>query len=235
MKKRKIWITNRQINQLTMPKISSTQKYLDLSEIKNDCVCLKNGTLRAVLLVSSINFALKSEDEQTAVIQNYVRFLNTLDSPLQILIQSRPFNIKPYLAQLEELRKVQRNELLKAQMADYADFIKELVQLGEIMIRYFYIVVPYDPLGDKKRGFFSRMMDVFSAASVIRLKQEKFEKYRETLFRRVDNIISSLASMGLKAAPLDTQSLIEVFYNAYNPAEAETQKLPDLKELRIEE
>ena len=107
-----------------MNKISSTQKYLNISEIKNDCVSLKNGTLRAVLLVSSINFALKSEDEQTAVIQNYIRFLNTLDAPLQILIQSRPFNIKPYLSQLEELQKVQRNELLKAQMADYSDFIK---------------------------------------------------------------------------------------------------------------
>ncbi len=218
-----------------MNKISSTQKYLNISEIKNDCVSLKNGTLRAVLLVSSINFALKSEDEQTAVIQNYIRFLNTLDAPLQILIQSRPFNIKPYLSQLEELQKVQRNELLKAQMADYSDFIKELVQLGEIMIRHFYIIIPYDPLGDKRRGFFSRMLDVFSAATIIRFKQEKFEKYREVLFRRVDNVMSSLASMGLKSAPLDTQSLIELFYNVYNPAEAETQKLPDLKDLRIEE
>jgi len=79
------------------------------------------------------------------------------------------------------------------------------------------------------------MLDVFSAATIIRFKQEKFEKYREVLFRRVDNVMSSLASMGLKSAPLDTQSLIELFYNVYNPAEAETQKLPDLKDLRIEE
>ncbi len=217
-----------------MSKLPSTQKYLDISEIKNDCVFLKNGTLRAILLVSSINFALKSEDEQKAVIQSYVQFLNTLDAPLQILIQSRPFNIKPYLAYLDELRKAQRNELLKAQMADYIDFVKELVQMGEIMIRRFYLVVPYNPLGDKKRGFFSRFSDVFSATAIVKLKQEKFEKYRETLFRRVDNIVSSLGSMGLKSVPLDTQSLIELFYNIYNPAEAETQKLPDLKDLRVE-
>jgi len=217
-----------------MSKLPSTQKYLDISEIKNDCVTLKSGNLCAVLLVSSINFALKSEDEQKAVIQSYVRFLNTLDSPIQILIQSRPFNIKPYLAYLGELEKVQRNELLKAQMTDYSDFIKELVQMGEIMIRRFYIVIPYNPLGDKKRGFFARFSDIFSAGSIIKIKQEKFEKYRETLFRRVDNTISSLGSMGLKSVPLDTQSLIELFYNVYNPAEAETQKLADLKDLRVE-
>lgn len=217
-----------------MGKLPSTQKYLNISEIKNDCVSLRNGTLCAVILVSSINFALKSEDEQTAVIQSYVRFLNTLDAPLQILIQSRPFNIKPYLAYLDELRKVQRNELLKVQMADYIDFVKELVQMGEIMIRRFYLVVPYNPLGDKKRGFFSRLSDVFSASTIVKLKQERFEKYREALFRRVDNTVSGLGSMGLKSVPLDTQSLIELFYNAYNPAEAETQKLPDLKDLRVE-
>lgn len=217
-----------------MSKLPSTQKYLDISEIKNDCVSLKNSTLCAVLLVSSVNFALKSEDEQKAVIQSYVRFLNTLDAPLQILIQSRPFNIKPYLAYLDELRKAQRNELLKAQMADYTDFVKELVQMGEIMIRRFYIIIPYNPLGDKKRGFFSRISDVFSASAIVKLKEERFEKYRDTLFRRVDNIVSALGSMGLKSVPLDTQSLIELFYNIYNPAEAETQKLPDLKDLRVE-
>ena len=217
-----------------MTKLPSTQKYLDISEIKNDCVVLKVGSLCAVLLVSSINFALKSEDEQRAVIQNYVRFLNTLDATLQILIQSRPFNIKPYLAYLDELEKAQRNELLKIQMVDYSGFIRELVQMGEIMIRRFYVVVPYNPLGDKKRGFFSRVLDIFSASTMVKLKQEKFEKYRATLFRRVDNIVSSLGSMGLKSVPLDTQSLIELFYNIYNPSEAETQKLPALKDLRVE-
>ena len=217
-----------------MPKLPSTQKHLDISEIRNDCIVLKNGTLCAVLLAPSINFALKSEDEQKAVIQNYVRFLNTLSGPLQIVIQSRPFNIKPYLAHLDELRKAQRNELLKSQMADYSDFIKELVQLGEIMTRRFYIVIPYNPLGDKKRGFFSRVSSVFSAAAIIKIKKEQFDKYREALFRRVDNVMSALKSMGLKPAPLDTQSLIELFYNTYNPAEVETQKLAELKELRVE-
>jgi len=218
-----------------MGRSASTQKHLSISEIKNDCVVLKNGSLCSVVLVSSINFALKSKEEQKAVIQNYVQFLNTLENPLQILIQSRPFNIKPYLSYLDAIKKKQHNELLKSQTADYIDFIKELVDLGEIMTRRFYIVVPYSPLGDRKRSFFARMSDIFKIATIVKHKQEKFEKYRENLFRRVDSIISSLGSMGLKAVPLDTQSLIELFYNTYNPSESENQPLGDLKKLRINE
>ncbi len=215
-------------------KLPSTQKYLDISEIRNDCVVLKDGTLRAVLLASSINFALKSEDEQKAVVQAYVQFLNTIDFPLQIVIQSRPFNIKPYLTHLAELKRMQTNELLKSQMADYTDFIKELVQLGEIMSKRFYMVIPYNPLGDKKRGFIARLSGVLSAAAIVRLKREKFEKYKEALYRRVDRVVSALSSMGVKSVPLDTQSLIELFYNAYNPVGAATQKLAKLEELRVE-
>ncbi|MDD3102373.1 MAG: TraC family protein [Patescibacteria group bacterium] len=216
------------------PQFPSTQKYLNISEIRNDCVILQDGTLRAVLLVSSINFSLKSEEEQNAVIQAYVQFLNSLDFPIQIVIQSRPFNINPYLTQLEELKRTQTNDLLKAQMADYIDFTRELIQMGEIMSKRFYIVVPYNPLGDKKRSFASIMTDVLSAASVVKLKREKFEKYREILFRRMDNVLSNLSSMGIKAISLDTQSLIELFYNTYNPSSAQNQKLVEIKDLRVE-
>lgn len=220
---------------MAQQKLPTTQRYLDISEIRNDCVVLKNGTLRAVLLVSSINFGLKSEEEQKAVISAYVQFLNTLEFPAQIVIQSRKLNITPYLEDLKIRQKEQTNELLKAQMADYTDFIKELVEMGEIMSKKFYLVVPYNPMGDKKRNFFTRLSDAMSTGMVIRLKRERFEKYREQLFRRVDNVISALSSMGLKAAPLDTQSLIEIYYNIYNPAESETQKLEKVDKLRVEE
>ena len=214
--------------------IPSTQKYLDIAEIKNDCLVLKDGSLRAVLLASSINFALKSEDEQKAVIQSYARFLNTLEFPLQIVIHSRPFNIDPYVNELNILKQNQTNELLRNQTTDYRDFIKELIDLGEIMSRRFYIVVRYSPSGDKKRGFLSKISDILSAAIVVKIKREKFEAYREMLFKRADNVISGLSSMGIKASPLDTQSLIELFYNVYNPAESKNQKLIDLEKLRIE-
>ena len=138
-----------------MSNLASTQKYLDIAEIKNDCLVLKDGSLRAVLLASSINFALKSEEEQKAVIQAYSRFLNTLKFPLQIVVHSRPFNIDPYVNELNILRQNQTNELLRNQTTDYRDFIRELIDLGEIMSRRFYVVVRYSPIGDKKRGFLS--------------------------------------------------------------------------------
>jgi len=215
--------------------LPSAQKYLDISEIKNDCIVMKDGTLRAVLLVSSINFALKSEEEQKAVIQAYVQFLNTIEHPFQIVIQSRPFDISPYLAQLDQLRKAQTNELLKSQMADYIDYVKELTELGEIMSKRFYVVVPYNPAGDKQRGFFSRLSEVFSAAMVVKLKAERFTRYRESLFRRADRTISAFSSMGINAVPLDTQSLIELFYNIYNPVTSKNEKLAKVEEMRVEE
>lgn len=218
----------------TKQKRPSTQKYMDISEIRNDCVILTNGSLCGIVLASSINFALKSEDEQKGIISGYVQFLNSLDFPIQIVIHNRPFNIKPYLAQLDELRKRQTNDLLKDQMAEYSDFIKELVGMGEIMSRRFYVVVPYNPLGDTKRGFFSRISDVFSAAKVVKIKAERFEKYREILFKRIDTVTSGLGAIGVGAAPLDTQSLIEFFYTIYNPAESEMQKMAEVKNLRVQ-
>ncbi|MDD2646754.1 MAG: hypothetical protein PHV78_03110 [Patescibacteria group bacterium] len=214
--------------------ISSTQKYLDISEVRSDCIILKDGTMRAVLLVSSINFSLKSEDEQKATVSAYVQFLNTLEHPLQIIIQSRRLNIENYLVDLNTRQKEQTNNLLKAQMAEYIDFIKELVDLGEIMTKKFYVVVPYSPMGDKKLKFFSRLSSAFTAGSAIRLKRERFEAYREQLFRRVDNVSSALSSMGLRVVPLDTQSLIELLYNSYNPVESAVQKLAEINKLNIE-
>jgi hypothetical protein len=215
--------------------LPSTQRYLEISEITRDVVVLRDGTLRAVLLVSSINFGLKSEDEQRAVIQGFVQFLNSLEYPIQIVIQSRKLNIDAYLEDLNRRYREQTNELLKMQMADYMAYLKELVELGEIMSRKFYLVVPYNPMGDKARGFFARLSDVISmGAGIVKLKREKFEHYREILFRRVDNVISILNSLGLKAVPLDTQSLIELFYNTYNPSESANQKLVEVEKLNLE-
>lgn len=215
-------------------KMPSTQKYLDISEVRGDAIVLKDGTLRAVLLVSSVNFSLKSEDEQNATISAYTQFLNGLDYPLQIMIQSRKLNLGVYLHDLDTRLKEQTNELLKSQMVEYIDFVKELVDLGDIMTKKFYVVVPYNPAGDKRRGFFKRLSDIFSVGSAVRLKRERFEAYREQLFKRADNVMAALSSMGLRAVPLDTQSLIELLYNSYNPIESETQKLVEMNKLRVE-
>jgi len=212
----------------------STQQYLDITEIKENTVVMKDGTLRAVLLVSSINFALKSEDEQNAVIDSYVRFLNNLTFTLQIVIQSRELDIDNYLQYLKEKEKEQTNKLLKVQTADYVEYIKELTSLGKIMNKRFYIIVPYNPLSDVRKGFFSMIGESLKPATIIKLKERTFLKYQEMLERRIDSVIGGLESMGVAVARLDTQSLIELYYKTYNPETAKNQDLVDLGKLRVE-
>lgn len=214
-----------------------SQKFLDITEIREDLLILKDGTLRAVLLVSSINFSLKSLDEQNAIVQAYMQFLNSLDFPIQIVIQSRRMNIDNYMAQLDEQRKTIENDLLKRQINDYQDFIKQLVKLGDIMQKRFYVVVPLDPATEKgttQKGFFQRLGEIMSPTIAGKLSEKKFEKLKFDLSLRVNQIIGGLSSMSLNAVSLDTQSLIELFYTVYNPELYETQRLQDVNELQLE-
>lgn len=212
----------------------STQKHLPIAEIKDNTAILNDGSLVAVLLVSSVNFYLKSEDEQNALIAGYVQFLNSLEFPLQILIQSRKLNIEGYLSMIKEAEKKQTNELLKMQTADYREFISQLVELADIMSKYFYLIVPYAPLKAGKKSFYNRLLEVIYPASKVVLKEEKFKKHKEELNRRVELAISGLASIGLNSVLLDTQSLIELYYNFYNPITSEKERLSDLSKLNIE-
>lgn len=213
----------------------SAQHHLLIGEIKNDTVVMKDGTLRAVLLVSSINFALKNEDEQNATISAYVGFLNSLDHPLQVLIQSRKLYIKPYLDNLLEKEREQTNELLRAQIADYRSFVSELVSLSEIMSKQFYVIVPYDPRSNKQKSFWSRLSDVINPVSLVKLKGERFLKRKYDLDMRVRQVESGLSSIGLSVARLDTPALIELYYSTYNPDIALTEHLPPLEQIQVEE
>ena len=220
-------------NKLASGKISTTtQRYLDIAEIRDNVMVMKDGTMRAVLLVSSLNFSLKSEDEQNAIISSYVGFLNNLEYPLQIVVQSREFKIEPYLEDLEKKRQEQTNELLRVQTAEYLSYIKELILLGKIMNKRFYVVVTYNPLSNKQKSFFSRLAETIKPATLIRLKEEKLRRRQEALMARVDKITGGLSSMGLKSALLETQSLIELLYNTYNPDTSSNQVLSDVNKLR---
>jgi type IV secretory pathway VirB4 component len=214
---------------------ASTQQYLDIAEIKDNTVVMKDGTLRAVLMVSSINFALKSEEEQNAVIGSYVRFLNNLAFTLQIVVQSRELDIDNYLNYLKEKEKEQINKLLKIQKADYIEYIQELTSLGRIMSKRFFVVVPYDPVTDKHKGFFSSIKEALRPATIIKLKEQTFVRYQEMLDRRVDSVMGGLESMGVSVARLDTQSLIELYYKTYNPETSKNQPLVELGRLKVEE
>lgn len=212
----------------------STQQYLDIVEIKDNYVVLKDGTLRAVLLVSSINFDLKSEDEQNAIVQGYTQLLNSFEFPVQIVIQSRRLDIDKYLEKLRLVVKEQINELLKMQTSEYLEYIQELVKMADIMSKHFYVVVPYSPLSDKRKGFFSRFKETIYPTQAIKIKAKKLERYKRELFRRADFISDGLTSLGLQAVRLDTQSLIELYYNTYNPQISNQEKLAQVDKLDIE-
>ena len=225
-----------QTNKLAKPKPGpSTQRYLDIAEIRDDVVVMKDGSLRVILLVSSINFSLKSEEEQEAIVAAYVSFLNAIDYPLQIVVQSRKLNINNYLLRLNEAEKIQTNELLKLQIADYRKFVNELVELGEIMNKKFFVVVNYDPVSDKQKGFFAKLREILTPAVVVKLKTEKFLERKSALMLRVGQIQQGFSSMSLQSAQLDTQSLIELYYNVYNPDLSEMQKMVDIGKLKVEE
>jgi len=213
----------------------STLHYLDIAGIRQDTVIMKDGSLRAVILVSSINFALKNEDEQSSIVSAYVSFLNNINFPLQIVIQSRELNIENYLNNLGQKEKERTNELLKMQIKEYISYIKELISLSKIMNKRFYVVVPYNPLSDKKKGFLPRLTETFSPASLIKMKEDNFTNLRQELQRRLDNVTSGLDSIGLNTIELDTQSLIELYYNTYNPVTSVNQKIGPVDQLRLED
>ncbi len=213
----------------------STQKFLDIAEIRDDIIILRDGTIRAVLLISSINFALKGEDEQNAIIQAYIGFLNSLSFSLQIVVQSRFLNIDKYLEKLTNLEKEQTNELMRMQIVDYRNFLEDLLALGKIMTKKFYAVVPYMGIKKAKKNFRERLTDTFKPAVTVKMSKKKFAKYREELSKRVDFVAGGLGSVGLKIVQLDTQSLIELFYNTYNPEISEAQKMQDVDKLRVDE
>ncbi len=211
-----------------------SQRYLDIAEIKEDVAVMKDGTIRAVLLVSSINFALKSVDEQNAIVQAYMQFLNSLDFPIQVVIQSRRMNIDDYLRRLRESEKTQTNDLLRRQIADYRDYIKQLVDLGDIMQKKFFITVPLDPTTDRQKGFFQRLSEILSPAIAVKLSEGKFRSHKQSLMLRVNTIIGGLQAMSLNAVMLDTQSLIELFYTVYNPELFESERMVEMNKLQLE-
>jgi len=202
----------------TVKSAAPSQKFIEIQEIKNDTVVLKNGGLRTVLVASSINFELKSSDEQEALISRFQGFLNSLDFPLQILISSRKLNISPYLGGLKELALTQENELLHAQTIEYIDFIQKFVELVDIMNKSFYLVVPYNPMGTEKEGIKDKLKFIFKPRETIqKLTPEKFQEYKDQLYQRTSYIINGLSQMEIKATPLNTEQLIRLFYEFYNP------------------
>ncbi|OGN07804.1 MAG: hypothetical protein A2750_01605 [Candidatus Yanofskybacteria bacterium RIFCSPHIGHO2_01_FULL_45_42] len=197
----------------------STINLVEISDIRDGVAILKDGSLRAVVDVGAINFELRSEDEQTAIIQNFQNFLNSLDFPLQIVITSRHLDIENYLKLVESSRASLTNELLKIQAAEYGNFVKEISSLANIMDKQFYVVVPFYAVAtQEKGGLFGRLSGLFKKSPTqIQIDPQKFGSYRIQLLQRVELILDGLTGMGLKSQIMESEELIKLFCNLYNP------------------
>lgn len=206
--------------------VNSTQQFLEISQIREGLLVLKNRALRAVMMVSSLNFALKSEEEQSGIISAFQSFLNSLDFSCQIVIQSRKLNITGYLDKIKELEAKQDNELLRIQTKGYHDFIQELVSGGTIMSKSFFVVVPFNLLEAGISGSPLKLLKSTTNASP--LTEDEFQRCKSQLWQRMEFVALGLRRCGLQAMPLTTPELIELFWSLHHPKEAEVGYFPEI-------
>jgi len=201
----------------------TTQEFVPIKEIRQGVVVLKDGSLRAIVMCSSLNFALKSTDEQQSIMFQFQNFLNTLDFSIQIFIQSRKLDIRPYIALLEEREKEQSNDLMKIQTREYIEFIKTFTESTNIMTKSFFIVVPYAaPVvdsGSNVRSIFGKKKDALQTNAEADLAS--FEEHRSQLEQRASVIEQGLARCGLRTVSLGTEEVVELFYKIFNPGDTE--------------
>ncbi len=198
----------------------STQDFVPISEVRDGVIVLKDDSLRAVLLASSINFALKSEDEQTAFIVQFQNFLNSLDFTVQILVQSRMLDIRPYVATLETAYKAQLDDLMRVQIREYIEFVKSFTEAASIMTKNFFVVVPYAPsaLPMGRKGPLS-MLSFGKKSGDEALKDTSFEEAVSQLEQRIGIVQQGLIRTGVRTVQLGTEEAIELLYKMFNPGE----------------
>ncbi|MEX0931476.1 MAG: hypothetical protein WDZ88_01860 [Candidatus Paceibacterota bacterium] len=199
-------------------KSKPTQDFVPIKEVRDGVVVLEDNSMRALVLVSSLNFALKSEDEQQGIILQFQNFLNSLDFSIQIFVQSRELDIRPYIALLEARQKEQVEELIKTQTREYINFIKNFTENTSIMTKSFIIVIPYSP---GSIGGSSSLFKKKNAQAQAESKIEKFEENRSQLEQRVSIVEQGLIRTGIRVARLGTEEIVEVFYKLFNPGESE--------------
>jgi len=198
----------------------ATQEFVPIEEIRDGIVLLKDGGLRAILMASSINFALKSQDEQAAVLFQFQNFLNSLDFSVQFFIQSRDLDIRPYIQTLEERHEAQVDDLMRIQISEYIDFIKSFTESANIMSKGFFIVVPYNPSVLKlDRGMFSKLVSRKNDREEAQRKSQSFEENRTQLQQRIASVKQGIMRTGVRTVQLGTEEVVELFYKLFNPGE----------------
>jgi type IV secretory pathway VirB4 component len=207
---------------MTSEKNKTTQSIVPISEVRDGIIVLKDGSLRAILMTSSINFALKSQEEQESIIFQFQQFLNSLNFSTQIYIQSRRLDIRPYLSTLEEREKEQVNDLMSIQIKEYIEFIRSFTDRVNIMTKSFYVVVPYNPTtldSQKKKGL--PAIGKKKEKTDKEKKSEEFDEYRTQLEQRISVVQQGIVRCGIRAIQLGTEEAIEVFYRIFNPGDVE--------------
>lgn len=204
---------------------NATQEFVPIKEVRDGIVLLKDGGMRSILLCSSLNFSLKSEDERNAILLQFQDFLNSLDFSIEIVIQSRKLDIRPYIALLEGQERLQTNSLMKIQVREYIEFIRSFTENTNIMTKNFFIVVPYSPavltasqsggLAIISRLGFGTKLEQAAAT------EASFDENRSQLEERLSVVEQGLIRTGIRVARLGTEEVIELFYKAFNPGETE--------------
>ena len=224
---------NQQTGGKTNP--NSTQNVLQIAEIRDGIVIMLDGSFRSVVMVKSINFELMSPQEQESVEFSYQGFLNSLYFPIQIFMRSQQIDLKPYIEKLDNMRAQQDNMLLATLMEDYAGYIENLIEHSNIMDKDFYVVIPFFPKEEEKAGiketknFLSGITSIFKPSdNKVVITEFDLENAKTELRNRVQAVLNGLLTCGVKGLPLDTQELIELYYDSYNPDTATRQKLKDL-------
>lgn len=209
-------------------KSHSTQDFVPIKEIRDGVVILKDGSLRLVLIASSINFYLKSPDEQMGILTQYQDFLNSLDFSIQIAMESRRLDIKPYIGTLENQLKDQTNDLIKLQTREYIEFIKNFTDTVNIMTKSFFVVVPYElAILNANLGVFGRIFGKKNSNQEEEtLKQ--FQEHKTQIEQRASVVEQGLNRLGIRVAQLGTEELVELYYKAFNPGETNSPSLGGL-------
>ena len=202
-------------------KAQATQDFVPIKEVRDGVVILKDGSLRMLLMASIINLALKSQDEQQAVIAQFQNFLNSLEFTVEFFIQSRELDIRPYIALLQDRYAKELDELMKIQIREYMAFIKDFTERANIMTKNFFIVVPYDPALINRGGGMLGSLLPGRSGGMAALSDEQFEQYRTQLEQRSAVIEQGLVRTGVRVVKLGTEEVIELFYKLFNPGELE--------------
>lgn len=205
----------------TQVKAQATQEFVPIKEVRDGVVVLKDGSLRVLLMASSINLALKSQDEQQAIIAQFQNFLNSLEFTVEFFVESRDLDIRPYIALLEERYAQELDDLMRIQIREYIAFIKDFTERANIMTKNFFIVVPYDPALISRGGGVLGSILPGSAAKAGAVSDDQFEQYRTQLEQRTAVIEQGLVRTGVRVAKLGTEEVIELFYKLFNPGELE--------------